>query len=422
VVKVTGPLFSLGASGTLGKTISYRHQLFGDQVEKKPKKRDLKSVAQLTRRGLFQGAVAYWNGLSDEEKEAYKSLAAGLPMTGFNLCVRDYLVGVIALGVDVEEGGEVKVAGATKLNFLSAFDVADEGDGRAGISLDVDESPLSGLAKLGGRVGGQGLFGGSGAGEHLTLQSTAHATRGYVRAQDDLQLLSNIVRDSGGTARLALAPASPHLTLTGDVRATGHLGLGALGTMAADKILHLEESFDGPDTVYGMYAIVNQQRSAGGGSTVGIGGLAVGKAAGASSYVRGLMFAARHQSTSDLTILQGLYLSAETFANMGAVTLFMGGYLFAGYGANTPVTTAYGLWLRNFGHAQVGAVYGFKIDNQENAIANINLEVGPATPYFRVEGGGAPAGVDSRCLMSFGGTLYRLTRNAATGAVETAAV
>jgi len=144
MVKVKGPLFSLGAKGSLGRAISYRKQPFGAQVEKKPKKRDLKSASQLSRRGLFLGAVGYWNSLSDEEQAAYRGLAAGLPMTGFNLCVQDYLMGRIAVGVDVEEGGTPKVAAATALNFgVSDFAVTDEGGKKAGIALDYTNSKIA---------------------------------------------------------------------------------------------------------------------------------------------------------------------------------------------------------------------------------------------------------------------------------------
>lgn len=144
MVKVRGPLFSMGASGTLGRAISYRRQVFGSQVEKKPQKRDLKSPAQVSRRELFLEAVAHWNSLSDEERAAYRGLAAGLPMTGFNLCVQDYLMGRIEVGVDVQEGGVEKVAAATVLDFTAAdFMVTDEGDKKAGIAIDYTNSKIA---------------------------------------------------------------------------------------------------------------------------------------------------------------------------------------------------------------------------------------------------------------------------------------
>lgn len=95
MVRVKGPLFSMGASGTLGGAISYRRQLFGAQVERKPRKRDFKSAAQLNHRALFLKGVAYWHSLSAAEKENYKQRGNVLHMTGFNLCVRDYLLGAI---------------------------------------------------------------------------------------------------------------------------------------------------------------------------------------------------------------------------------------------------------------------------------------------------------------------------------------
>jgi len=282
---------------------------------------------------------------------------------------------------------------------------------------------LTGLeyALLSGRSGGQALSGGLAASEHLTLQSTAHATRGRVRAQDDLQLLSGILRDSGGNNRIQLAAASPHLSLTGDVRATGHLGLGASGGVASSTILKAYETFKGNGTVYGADIYPKAAPDTGGMSVIGLQGIAEGQAPGASSFVRGLGFSARHNGAGDLAVLQGLYMAAQVYANRGAVSYLAGGYIFGEFGANTPVTDSRGLWIRNFGHAQVGAAHGLRIDNQANALLNYILWCGDTTPLFRVDGGAAPAGVNSNCIANFGGVLYRLTRNAATGAVETAA-
>lgn len=50
----------------------------------------------------------------------------------------------------------------------------------------LDGSHLAAVPLLAGRATGQTLIGGTGSGEHLTLQSTAHATRGEIRTADKL--------------------------------------------------------------------------------------------------------------------------------------------------------------------------------------------------------------------------------------------
>jgi hypothetical protein len=255
--------------------------------------------------------------------------------------------------------------------------------------------------------------------DHSALANLGYAQSGhtgFVPSQgealiDILRLNQNLIRDSEGNDRLQLAPSSPHLTLPGDVRNTGHMGVGNRGTLYNYMVLHAEENFDGPSTVYALYAIANQKRSDGGGSAIGVGGLAQGEAAGPSSYVRGLQFTARHASAYGLSVLQGMYMGVQTFSNKGALSYLMGGYIYCQFGANTPVTDARGLWIRNFGHAQVGTAYGLKIDNQEGAGVNRILELGPTTPFLRLVGGDDPPTDKSNLYLKFGSTLYRVVKS-----------
>lgn len=92
-------------------------------------------------------------------------------------------------------------------------------------------------AYLPGRAGGQTFSGGSAASENLILDSTAHATKGQIRLQSILRMAAspnNIIQDSGGTARVTVATAAPHLTLggvaggVGSVRVNDHFAVGAV--------------------------------------------------------------------------------------------------------------------------------------------------------------------------------------------------
>jgi hypothetical protein len=74
----------------------------------------------------------------------------------------------------------------------------------------------------------------------------------------------------------------------------------------------------------------------------------------------------------------------------------------------------------DIGHASISNVYGIRIPNLSGVTVRL-LELGPSTPYLRLEGGAAPSGNNSKLVLNFGGTLYRLTRDPATGAVQTAA-
>lgn len=413
MVKVKGPLFSLGARGSLGKAISYRGQPFGAQVEKKPKKRDFKSGSQLARRGLFLDAVAYWNGLSAEEKAEYNGLAAGLPMTGFNLCVRDYLMGVIELGFDVEEGGEVKVAGATKVNFLGGFGVADEGDGRAGISHDVDEAPLSGLGKLAGRSGGQTFVGGTGAGEHLTLQSTAHATRGYVRAQDDLQLLSNKLLDSGGSERVRLAASGPHVTLFDHVKVGTRLDV--IGAPTNVGFLNVQPGGGQSGNQRGLSVGGSSWADSGGFDAV-FGYAQVSIASGKTMAARGLYFLGQAVGAGAFSSLTACR------AELGSIAGPSGGFTeaavfdagAAAWWGQVP-GSVYGLRVGDQGAAGIAEVYGVKVVNMTLGTERRLLEIGPATPFLRVVGGADPAAGFSNVYVKVGGTLYQVRTRAIGG-------
>jgi len=48
--------------------------------------------AQQTNREKFADAVAYWQGLTEEEKNQYNIKARRLEMYGYNLCLREYLL------------------------------------------------------------------------------------------------------------------------------------------------------------------------------------------------------------------------------------------------------------------------------------------------------------------------------------------
>lgn len=69
--KVTGPLFSLSASKTLGKTITYQRTLSGHKVYKWTVPYDPQSAGQYAMRVYMGQARRGWRGLSAAYQQAW---------------------------------------------------------------------------------------------------------------------------------------------------------------------------------------------------------------------------------------------------------------------------------------------------------------------------------------------------------------
>ncbi len=161
-------------------------------------------------------------------------------------------------GHTIREDGSPKTQ-RTNLNFLepdASLTNDDGGNNETEINMAI-------YGLLGGRAGGQTVRGGTAASENLTLDSTAHATKGQIRLnsilrmaatannviQDsagnpmltfatnatanttiltingDLRVNGNDIRNSGGTIRMTMAAASPGVTLAGNVRLNDYVGI-----------------------------------------------------------------------------------------------------------------------------------------------------------------------------------------------------
>lgn len=102
MVKVKGPLFSARAKGSLGDGISFQGSGGGVRVERRPRHKDRQSSGQLAHRELFLEAASYWRGLTAEEKAEYNERGHPRRMTGYNLCLREYLLGQVGPGGEVD--------------------------------------------------------------------------------------------------------------------------------------------------------------------------------------------------------------------------------------------------------------------------------------------------------------------------------
>jgi len=264
---------------------------------------------------------------------------------------------------------------------------------------------------LAGRAAGQLAIGGTASGEHLTLQSTAHASRGYVRAQDDLQLLSDTLRGSDGVARLGLAAASPHVTLTGDVECADHVGIGG-AIPTPGRALNLSRPLPTTPGAQAASFTVYGTAPTGAQATAGVAGAAWQQGTPTIALVWGLYYAAQHDTSSPVISLKAIETAIGTgAAASGALTASWGLFLEAAYWTGAKPTTSYGIQVKEQGHASVTTAYGLKLADQTATTVRL-LELGPATPYLRLAGGGAPPAATSHLWLNLGGVLKQVTEDA----------
>lgn len=90
MAKLTGPLMSQNASGSIGARLTFSRRKTGQQARFQRAQKDKKSVGQLRNREVYFEAVGDWQALPVAEKEIYNKKAVGRGLTGFNLFVKDY--------------------------------------------------------------------------------------------------------------------------------------------------------------------------------------------------------------------------------------------------------------------------------------------------------------------------------------------
>lgn len=88
MVKVTGPMFSLNASGTLADAVTFSNWKGRQYVRQRVIPANPKSDAQMGRRVMFGFLAQEWAGLPDAEKLAFKDLAENLNVSRFNAYVQ----------------------------------------------------------------------------------------------------------------------------------------------------------------------------------------------------------------------------------------------------------------------------------------------------------------------------------------------
>lgn len=84
MAKVTAPLHSLTASGSIGGTLTMLRQSMRNIAKKKSRPGGTPSAAQLARRAYYRQASADWMALTPLQKAAWKPAADAAQITPYN--------------------------------------------------------------------------------------------------------------------------------------------------------------------------------------------------------------------------------------------------------------------------------------------------------------------------------------------------
>lgn len=84
MAKVTGPLHSLTASGSIGGTLTMLRQLSRNIARKKSKPGGAPSATQVARRAYYRQASADWMALSPAQKATWKTTGDAVQISPYN--------------------------------------------------------------------------------------------------------------------------------------------------------------------------------------------------------------------------------------------------------------------------------------------------------------------------------------------------
>ena len=91
MTKLTGPLFSLGASGSIDQTLTYRTQKGQNVALKIPSHADPATLPQFYQRQTYRNGCFWWGSLSAPEKAAYRATGITHHRTAFQEAMAFYL-------------------------------------------------------------------------------------------------------------------------------------------------------------------------------------------------------------------------------------------------------------------------------------------------------------------------------------------
>lgn len=93
MAKVTAPLLSFDAAGSIGDTITFGKWKGRNYARRKVAPTNPNTAGQQTQRTAFGNAVASWKAQDQATQDSWtdRAKALGLVMSGFNLYVREYI-------------------------------------------------------------------------------------------------------------------------------------------------------------------------------------------------------------------------------------------------------------------------------------------------------------------------------------------
>jgi hypothetical protein len=100
VARVRGAFFSIDAWGNFGDILVYQRRRGGGVVFPYTVSRNPNSDGQQEQRTSFQAATSSWGALPPQSRAWWQVRAQGTHLSGYNLYVQNYLLGLI------DEGGE----------------------------------------------------------------------------------------------------------------------------------------------------------------------------------------------------------------------------------------------------------------------------------------------------------------------------
>ncbi len=113
MARITHPLHSLAASGSIGSRLTFSRVKSGGVVKNWSKPTDRKTAAQLAQRAAYQSGIAYWKTLTTAQKLLYNTTAEKEHITGFNLFMRGWLTPAAPSGTIWDGGATTWDGGAT---------------------------------------------------------------------------------------------------------------------------------------------------------------------------------------------------------------------------------------------------------------------------------------------------------------------
>lgn len=95
MARVKGPLFSVDAWGNFGGMLVYQRRRGGATVYPYTLSKNPETEAQREQRASFAAATSEWNALPSASKAWWYVRAQGMRLSGYNMFIQNYLLGVI---------------------------------------------------------------------------------------------------------------------------------------------------------------------------------------------------------------------------------------------------------------------------------------------------------------------------------------